>query len=223
MNSTSQNSKSDINKPDFTLDIKLVVFRHPSTWLTSMDGLAQLEYNYFELNNIEICMTPRAVVKIINKQPIHSLGFEVYKKIHKCKFYKDKPDQNTLTLNRYESNELWLKIRNLLWSEVDDDNLSYNLKLNITQLFFHSIISGCSNRSIFLTIDNHFHQHNSMLYSKLNICVMNPQQAWSKYQPINNLYIPDENDINWMWQHQHYHLGNLLYVLDDGNHKSSNA
>ena len=212
-----------IEKPMITLDIKLVVFRHPSTWPASMNGLVQLEYNYFELKNIEICVTPHAVVKVIKKQSIPSLGFELYKKIHKCKFYKNKPDQDTLTLNRCESNELWLKIRNLLWSEVDDNNLSYNQKLNITQFYFHSIISGCSSQSFFLTIDNHFHQLTSMLYSELNICVMNPQQAWTKYQTEYNLYVPDEKDINWMWQHQHYHLGNLLYVLDDGNHKSSNA
>ena len=41
-----------VEKPIITLDINLVVFEHPSTWPAALNGLIQLEYNYFEVKNI---------------------------------------------------------------------------------------------------------------------------------------------------------------------------
>ena len=204
-------------KPIITLDVKLVIFKHPSTWPAALNGLAQLEYNYFELKNIELNVTPHIVTKRYNKmQSNFLLGFVVYKRILRNKFYNNR-HSTTLRLTKQKANELWYKIRNILWASIDDNDLTLNQMLDNTQLFYHLIASGYSSNSAFLTIDNNFLNLSSELHSELGLSIMRPQHAWEKYQREFSLYIPDENDINWMWQNQRYHLGNFLYVLKNYN------
>ena len=202
-----------IEKPMITLDVKLVVFKHPSTWPAALNGLAQLEYNYFELKSIELIVTPLSVVKIFHKKSIPILGFSVYERVKKKRFDKDRPHRITLKLTKQEANDLWFKIRNILWPKMNDNNLTINQKVDNTQLFYHLVVSGCSSNSTFVTIDKNFLKLAEELNSELGLSIMSPKHAWVKYQQEYNLYIPDEKDVNWMWQHQHYHLGNFLYVL----------
>lgn len=201
--------KIDYFKPTFTLDVNSVALKHPKNWPPFINGLAQLEYNYFEYEKIELCVTPQTQDEILQGYPISSLGSTAYSRFQKSQFFKSRPKGTTLSYTEQEADDVWLEIRQILFPSVNDENLFQNHRADITQLFYHLTVSGTLANSAFLTTDTNFHNHSSEIKSELGVTIMNPHQAWEEYQPKYGLYIPKETEIDRFWENQNNYFQKL--------------
>ncbi|MCP4581233.1 MAG: hypothetical protein GY839_06415 [candidate division Zixibacteria bacterium] len=188
--------KINYEKPTFTLDVNQVALRNPNSWPPEMDGLAQLEYNYFGPQTIELCVTPRTPEEIKYGIPIDQLGDSAYRRFQKSKLFKLRPDDTLLTLKGQEANVLWNGIRFILFPSVDDTHLNPNQRSDIDQIFFHTTASGSLENSAFVTTDNNFHAHKNELKSELGIEIANPAGIWSEYSSYDNIVNPSQDDID---------------------------
>ena len=64
----------DLAIPTFTLDVNQVAIRAPFTYESDQRGLVGLEWNYFEEERVELCVTPATELEITQGIEIASLG-----------------------------------------------------------------------------------------------------------------------------------------------------
>src|SRR5689334_3245216 len=87
--------KIDLVLPQFTLDVNQIALKRPSTRPPAMTGLAYLEYQYFERQTVELCVTPEAAREIAQGTPVNSLGQTAYHRIRKSELFKARPPSAT--------------------------------------------------------------------------------------------------------------------------------
>jgi hypothetical protein len=122
--------------PVFTLDVNQVALKAPSQRDPRMRGLAPLEYNYFELPKVELCVTPETDFEITQGINVNSLGARAYERFQKSQLFKNRPAGLTLSLVDYEADDLWLGISDILWPSVRHDQFTPNQRADVSQLFF---------------------------------------------------------------------------------------
>lgn len=197
-----ERAKINYELPTFTLDVNQIALKNPSTWPAPMSKLSHLEWNYFELGKIELCVTPETPHEIAQGTPTEDLGSIAYTRFQKSQLFKSRPAGTTLSLSEQESNTLWLGTRNILWPNITDKYLSLNQRSDVNQVFFHTVASGSLISSAFITIDQNFHNHANELRSELGITILTPNQAWEEFQPIFRLYTPNENEVKRLFNDQ---------------------
>ncbi len=201
--------KIDYRIPVFTLDVNQVALKDPNLWPPQMDGLAELEYNYFNNQRVELCVTPETSWEIAKDTPVSSLGTIAYARFQKSELFKLRPPGTILDLSGDEPNMLWNGIRHILFPSVTDELLTRNQIADISQMFYHSTASGSISNSAFLTADENFHAHSDELKEKLGIQVMYPKQAWNDFYEPYNLYRPEKSEIDYMIKEQREYLRRL--------------
>jgi hypothetical protein len=195
--------------PVFTLDVNQVALRAPATWPPVMTGLARLEWNYFELRKVELCVTPETDFEITQGTSVNSLGARAYERFQKSQLFKSRPAGLTLSLVEREANDLWLGIRHILWPTVSDKNLTLNQRADVSQLFFHTIAGSSMSNAAFLTSDSNFHQRADEIERELGTYVLTPTEAWNQYRGPYDLYQPTDAEIARLWRNQTDYLETL--------------
>ena len=89
-----ERDKINLDLPIFTLDVNQVALKNPNQWLPSMQGLAPLEWNYFGVSSVELCVTPETAFEITKNQSLSSLPFTAYQRFKKTEFFKSRPAQH---------------------------------------------------------------------------------------------------------------------------------
>jgi hypothetical protein len=204
-----EREKINNSVPIFTLDVNQIALRQPTTWVPEMDGLAQLEWNYFEIPNVELCVTPETPFEITAGVDVSSLGARAYERFQKSQLFKSRPAGTTLSLVDQEANELWVGIKEILWPSIPDRNLTTGQRADVSQLFFHTIASSTKSNAAFLTIDTNFHDHKSEIRKELGIHVLTPREAWRQYEPMYGLYEPTDVEVLKLWQDQQMYFRQL--------------
>jgi hypothetical protein len=195
--------------PVFTLDVNQVALKAPSQRDARMRGLAPLEYNYFEVPHVELCLTPETDFEITQGTSVDSLGARAYERFQKSQLFKDRPAGLTLSLVDYQANDLWLGISDLLWPSVRHNQLTPNQRADVSQLFFHTIAGSTMSNAAFLTIDTNFHQNKVELERELGIHVLTPTEAWDRYRGPYHLYQPSDEEEFQLWQEQNNYFDRL--------------
>lgn len=188
--------KIDYEKPVFTLDVNQISLKRP------IPGLCNLEYNFFETGQVELCVTPETTLEITKLTPVGELGAAAYLRILKSDLYKRRPAGTILELDERESNELWMGIRGILFPTVTDALLNQNQKADITQMFYHATASGSIGNSAFITDDGNFHRHRSTFETQMGIQVMPPREAWDRFSGEYELYRPSDREVEYVWEQQ---------------------
>jgi len=204
-----EREKIDYQLPVFTLDVNQIGLKNPSEWPSTMNGLAQLEWNYFEGRNVEMCVTPETPFEITRGVDVNSLGFIAYKRFQKSQLFKSRPPGLTLSLQEQDANELWLGIRNIVWPSVTDQQLTARQRADVSQLFFHTVTGSTVSNEAFLTIDSNFHNYTDEIKEQVGVTILTPNQAWQEYESKFNLYKPSDAEILVLWQEQQNHLNQL--------------
>lgn len=198
--------KIDFEKPTFTLDVNLIPLKSPESW---PPGLPHLEWNYFETQQMELCVTPQTPNEIVQGVPIEELGSTAYKRFQKSEFYKKRPLDTVLDFADQEANEVWLDLRRTLFSSVTDDLLTPNQQADVTQAFYHLTVSGTLSNSAFISTDHVFTGHSAELQRRFGITVMNPVGAWGVYGPSYGLVTPSDDQVRRLWEEQHNFIAKL--------------
>lgn len=102
-------AKINYGLPTLTLDVNQIALKDPYVWPPEMNGLSQLEWNYFQKRTVELCVTPQTPAEITQGTLIRSLGNVAYNRFQKSQLFKSRPSGTTLTLTEQESNALWLR------------------------------------------------------------------------------------------------------------------
>jgi len=204
-----ERGKINYTVPVLTLDVIQVALKEPRKHPLAMGGLAKLEWNYFETPKLELCVTPETDFEITKGMSVNSLGARAYERFQKCQLFKSRPAGLTLSLTAYEADELWGGIRKILWSSVDDDQLTSNQRADVSQLFFHTIAGSTMSNAAFLTIDRNFHEHQSEIERELGVSVLTPTEAWDRYHSAYGLYQPTDAEIMALWNDQNRYLAQL--------------
>lgn len=201
--------KIDYTRPTLTLDVNQIALKNPSQWPPEMEGLVQLEWNYFELRKVELCVTHETPDEITQRADLSRLGEVAYNRFQKSRLFKTRPPGTTLDLKGDEPNILWMGIRNILFPSVDDAHLTSNQIADIKQIFYHCTASGSLANSAFITIDTNFHRRAGELESELGITVMTTHEAWDEYGSKYDLYMPNGKEIKYLLDKQHEYLQRL--------------
>lgn len=193
-------------KPLITLDIHLILLRHPSTWPSSYKGLAQLQYHYFETNQIQFCFLPHSVAaemeKSVNPDWIAKLDEMLGKRASLVNHIKHTgPKDETGVFNR------WLQIKDILWPRSEHSLLTSEEKLDVTQLYFHSVVSENCKAAAFVTLSQPFLDRVDVFHDSIGLKIQNPQEAWQDLSSKYMLDNPSADDLNRMWQKQHFAPG----------------
>ncbi len=204
-----ESDKIDFGKPSATLDVNLVALRDPSTWPPEMDGLGQLEWNYFRNEAVELCVTPEAKLEITQGQSLASLGAAASRRFQKSRLFKGRPAGTTLTLPDLQANQTWTAMRHVLWPQVPDSALTGNQLADVSQLFFHLMVSGMLTNSAYLTLDGNFHNRAAEISSEFGISVMRPGAAWDRWREQYHLYDPTSTEVHALWDDQRRHFVNI--------------
>jgi len=197
-----ERDKINYKLPTLTLDVNQIALKDPSNRPSEMKGLAQLEWNYFKLQRIELCVTPETSFEITQNIPLSNLGAVAYRRFQKSQLFKNRPPGTTLNPTDQESNTLWIGIRRILWPTVDDSHLTPRQFADVNQIFYHTIASGSLVNSAFITLDTDFHTHEKELSNKLGIRILTPSEAWEEFQPKYGLYKPYDKEIKELWGEQ---------------------
>jgi hypothetical protein len=186
-------------------------------WQPEMQGLASLEWNYFEARKVELCVTPETAFEITGGQSFDSPPYAAYQRFKKTEFFKSRPSSTTLSLSKQEAGQLWTGIRGVLWPTVKDNQLTQNQQADVNQLFFHTVSSGstCYNLA-FLTIDKNFLKKRNELTRDLGVTVLTPSEACEEYRPSYNLYTPSDREVSYVWQRQQDYLTTLSATSRSG-------
>jgi hypothetical protein len=204
-----EREKINNSVPIFTLDVNQIALREPTIWPPTMAGLAHLEWNYFETYKVELCVTPETASEITAGITVNSLVARAYDRFQKSQLFKGRPAGTTLSLIEREANELWLGIKGILWHSVADDDLTSNQLGDVSQLFFHTIAGSTMSNAAFLTVDQNFNRHKSLIESELGVNILSPTEAWQKYQGAYGLYQPSNAEITALWHDQQRYLANF--------------
>jgi hypothetical protein len=197
-----ERGKINYHLPTLTLDVNQIALKDPHTWPREMNGLAEFEWNYFELKKVELCITPQTPDEITQETLPSALGTVAYSRFQKSQLFKSRPPGTTLSLMDQEANTLWKGTRLILWPTVDDACLTPNQRADVNQVFFHTVASGSLENSAFISIDQNFHYHAGELNSELGITILTPAEAWEQYQPAFDLYTPNDEEIKFLWDQQ---------------------
>lgn len=201
--------KINWEKPVFTLDVNQVALKEPSTWSSELEGLAQLEWNYFGTQQVEMCVTPESPFEITKGVDQSQMGWNAYNRFQKSLLFKSRPDGVRLNLSQQDANSLWGEVRQILWPTVTDQLLSITQRSDVSQLYFHIIASGAIANSAFITIDHNFAANANTIQKNLGVTVLNPSQAWEEYRPKFSLQEPSASDMQLMWDNQQNSLARL--------------
>lgn len=207
-----ERDKIDYDLPILTLDTGQIALKDLSRWPPEMNGLRQLEWNYFKIKNLELCVTPHVPIEITQGTEVGSLGSTAYNRFQKSQLFKSRPPGATLSLSEKESNTLWTGISDILWPTANE--LTANQIGDVNQIFFHTVASGSIAQAAFVTVDTNFHKHSDELKSTLGVTVFTPHQAWEEYQPRFNLYKPTEQEIMSLWREQQVYFRQLQLIAD---------
>ena len=198
--------KVNYGKPTCTFDVNLVALRPPQSLSTYTVPVVipvyQLEFNYFEYEAVELCVTPETEREITKGVSVSSLGYTAYMRFQKTRLFKSRPPGATLDLSEDDANTLWTNARNILFPTVDDKSLNPTQLSDVTQVFYHTASSGTLLHSAFVTNALNFLRHSGELKAALGITIMEPEQAWKTYQHDYDLYVPNQKEIEHMWQEQ---------------------
>ena len=197
-----ERGKIDYSIPGFTLDVNQIPLNDPSNWTPPMNNLINLEWNYFKVNSIELCVTPETPEEIMRGAPTADHGHIAYTRFQKSQLFKSRPAGTTLTLSQQDSNTLWLGIRGILFPTVDDFHLTFNHRSDVSQVFFHTVASGSLSSSVFVTMDNDILRHEHELKRELGITVLTPNHTWEEFQPKYDLYSPSNSEITSLYTEQ---------------------
>jgi len=202
-----ERGKINYKLPTLTLDVNQIALKDPSQRPPEMEGLAPLEWNYFYLQKVELCVTPETPDEITKKTPLSNLGAAAYSRFQKSQLFKTRPPGTTLNLTDKESNILWTESKQILWPGVSQ--LIPRQMADVNQIFYHTIASGSLVNSAFITIDKNFHNHAAELRTKLGIKILYPYEAWEEFQLKYDLYKPNGKEIESLWADQQQYFEKL--------------
>jgi hypothetical protein len=188
--------------PLFTLDVNQIALKEPSKLDPKYSGLPQLEWNYFQLSKVELCVTPETASEITLGTNIESLGATAYNRFKKTELFKSRPAGTTLSLMDRQANTLWLGIKDILWPTVKNDQLTINQCADVSQIFFHTIAGSTFSNAAFITVDKNFHEQKRDLETALGITILTPTEAWNEYKNPYDLFQPTDADVMGLWQDQ---------------------
>ena len=197
-----ERAKIDWQRPTFTLDVNQITLRPPDTLPPELYGLPQLEWNYFEEQSVELCVTPESSGEIVKGRNLSTLGQQAFNRFQKTQLYKLRPSNVTLDLTADDANRLWIGSRQLLFPTVVDERLTDNQIHDVNQLVFHTVSSGSVANSAFITNDGAFHRAKADIASELGVTILRPGEAWEQYRPLYSLVEPGPNDVRNLWERQ---------------------
>ena len=131
-----ERDKINYELPILTLDTGQIVLKDPSRWPPQMSGLGQLEWNYFKVPKVELCVTPQVPIEITQGTDIASLGSTAYNRFQKSQLFKSRPPRATLSLSEEESNKLLTGIRRILWPTASELTVNQIGDVNYYKCFF---------------------------------------------------------------------------------------
>jgi hypothetical protein len=201
-----ESTKVALGLPVFTLDVNQVALKDPSQWTPSMQGLAPLEWNYFNTQQVELCVTPELQYEITGGQSLDALPWTAYQRFKKSQLFKSRPSGTTLSLTEQEASVLGNGVRGILWPTVPETGLTYKQRADVSELYFHTVANSTLSNAAFLTNDSDFLSKASDIQSELGVTVMAPTPAWMEYQPKFNLYVPSPTEIQEFLKEQRSHL-----------------
>lgn len=198
-----ERDKIDYKLPTFTLDVNQLALKK---W---PPGLPELEWNYFNIGNVELCVTPETSEEIMRGVSPSSWGSIAYDRLQKSMLFKSRPPGTTLSLTSQESNIVWQGIKEIVFPQINESQFTFNQRSDVTQVFFHTVASGSVMNSAFITNDNDIYNHRTELRDSLGITVLHALEAWEQYQPKYDLYKPKEKDIQNLLENQEAYFKRL--------------
>ena len=201
--------KIDYGKPTCTFDVNLVALKSPESLSSLVVPVYKLEFNYFQFQNVELCVTPETEHEITQGVTVASLGPTAYRRLQKTKLFKSRPPGATLTLSDYEASKLYTDLRNVLWPTVEDRHLTPAQLSDVTQAFYYTASSGGLLDSAFVTNDQNFHRQSGELKAAFGINIMAPDRAWQSYLQDYSLYDPNQKEIDHFWREQDIYFNRL--------------
>jgi len=196
--------------PTFTLDVNQVAIRRPIFYAPGSLGLLYLEWNYFESQSVELCVTPAAELEITQGYQLHELGSLAAHRLYKSELYKSRPPGVVLDLSPSDSDDLWIDMRFQLFPTVSDDELTPGHVADVHQIFLHTLSSGSmAANSVFLTLDRDFLDHAPAFSERYGVSILTPNQAWSQFEPLYGLIHPTDIQADELWQRQQSFISRL--------------
>ena len=188
--------KVDLGLPLCTLDVNQVAIRPTYHQRPDLRGLTCLEYNYFELRSVELCVTPETAIEISQGVETSSLGAVAFRRISKSALFKARPASTVLDLSDGEAEELWSDMSQSLWPGLSTGAMTRGQVADVSQLFFHTVCSSMVANSAFVTLDRNFLDRAVDLRTRYGISVLCPNDAWGTFAPRYSLVTPSESDVN---------------------------
>jgi hypothetical protein len=190
--------------------VNQIALKDPTEWDPRRSGLAPLEWNYFEAQRIELCVTPETAFEITGGASLGDLPYTGYRRFKKTEFFKSRPSSTTLSLNEQEANDLWNGTREILWPGIRATDLNHRQRADVSQLYFHTVTSGstCANTA-FLTDDHNFLNRRGNIQSGLGVAVMTADDAWVRYSDEYGLYHPTPWEIAQVHERQQQYITQL--------------
>jgi hypothetical protein len=188
--------------PLFTLDVNQISLKQPTKLDPQYYGLPQLEWNYFQVPKVELCVTPETPTEITKGTNVESLGATAYNRFKKTELFKSRPAGTTLSLIDRQANTLWMGIKDILLPSVKNDQLTINQRADVSQLFFHTVAGSTMSNAAFITVDTDFLQKRRDLERELRITIFTPTEAWNEYKNSYNLYQPTDAEVIGLWHDQ---------------------
>src|SRR5687767_8233967 len=188
--------KVDLGLPTCTLDVNQIAIRPAYHQRPELRGLACLEYNYFQLRSVELCVTPEAQAEISQGLASTSLGNAAYQRFKKTELFKARPASTVLDLSDHEADELWSDISESVWPGLSTGHLTRNQVGDVNQMFFHVVCSSMVANSAFVTLDGDFLRRASDLRARYGVAVLTPNDTWNRFAPSYGLTLPDEAEID---------------------------
>lgn len=204
-----ESTKVDLGHPVFTLDVNQVALKDPRRWTPEMQGLAPLEWNYFNTNQVELCVTPELRFEITQGRSLDALPWVAYQRYKKSQMFKSRPSGTTLSLSEQDTNVLWTGISDILWPSASSNALTSKQRADVSELYFHTVANSTLAHSAFLTADTDFLGKAGQIEQELGVMVMTPTEAWNEFQPQFGLYTPNATEVQGFVQKQHMWLNQL--------------
>ena len=194
--------KINLALPLFTLDVNQIALKPPAARPREMEGLACLEYQYFDMHAVELCVTPEVAREIAQGVSVNSLGQTAYHRIRKTELFKARPASTTLDLTDEESNQLWTDVGAHLWPGVPCAALTAQQQGDVGQLFFHLVCNSGAANAAFVTMDGNFLRRAPDLRSRYGIEVTDPNAAWEESRRRYSLVTPTAAELDSLWRRQ---------------------
>ena len=204
-----ESTRVDLGKPIFTVDVHGVALRDPSAWPQPLQGLAPLEWNYFQSGKVELCVTPELQYEIARGQDLATLPWTAYQRYKKSQLFKSRPSGTTLSLTEQEASTLWNGITDILWPDIPAADLHARQRADVSELYFHTVSNSTVSDSAFLTCDGNTLTKTETIRAELGVNVMTFTDAWEEYQPRFGLDQPTPGELQAFLQGQ----GALLQQL----------